>query len=280
MLLLFPKVWTEKPTQKINIDWGHPLADRLAFYAQLDEMAGMPADTVYGQKAVALGAGAKWAPHNVEFGLQKDSSSGLYHTDFGTAPFDFAAAPFTIAVRMNWNTIAFLQNIFAVQNSGNTAENIQFRQETTGALTVSVACTSGSFASRTTAASVVATGKWYTVIATWDGTLTGSTAFRVYVDGVETGYAGNANGIAPVLTATGKVVLGGESFSTAKYLEGWSAWLACWRNRVLAPDEVLALTLAPYSLLRVQSPWQRMLISPPVVSSGTPINPQDHFRAA
>lgn len=86
--------------------------------------------------------------------------------------------------------------------------------------------------------SAISTGSWQHVLITWDGSVTAANV-HIYVDGVETGYIQQTNGVA-LSTSQGSFSLGGRIYDDTRNFDGKMDCFCGW-SVVLGSDEIAAL---------------------------------------
>lgn len=142
---------------------------------------------------------------------------------------------------------------------GNAPDNIFFSR--TGA--------SATAAQRNSAASSMTYNRWQSIVATWDGSVTG-TNIHLYVDGTELSYLSATDATAPLVNDAGTALsIGNRASDTARTFDGYMAYQAWW-NRVLNTSEIRTLAVAPYAMFKKSV--RRKSIYSTTVSTTTNIN--------
>jgi hypothetical protein len=248
--LILPSRWAQQPQGPVQVDWAHPLARGLVYFAVGNEanapdlVSGSPALPISTTSRIATGAGGR--------GFNSPSSAsttGWYHPLSATAK--TIATAYTIAVHADVRTSAVTTKYLSIPYRFNTftapfSTLALVRSSTGSRIGVFVAQNTTSNTTFAPADGAVALTGRSTLAASANGT-----AAAFYQNGVPLPIDVNSLTSGPVLFSTGDTVslLNRSAKSPGESVNGMLYWAGLW-NRTLSDAEHRELHRAPYQFLR------------------------------
>lgn len=245
--------WNRKPPAGTQIDWSHPLSQKLVTAWTFAEGSGVPADLVRRRSATVAEGLPTWQGGRSGPAIRFDASNA--YTSVATTSTSVTIAAL---VRCTNPTAGVWQSVCA---RGTITGQLLFIGLSNGNYWV----VSGASAPTDTISSVLADTNWHTLVGTTNGT-----HLRLYLDATEIA----SQSISVAVTTSG-LALGRQGYLQSGFLpiDYWRGLIECiysW-DRALTADEVKAWHADPYGMLMAPVPrrsWFLPTSPPPPASSG------------
>ncbi len=255
--LLAPRQGLFKPGVGSQIDWSHPLANRLCLANLFNEVgATQCANLVNSARAPFTGSTKpSWAGGQSAGLLFPSGANTVGYLDYGVESFVVdlgrnTSNPATFAFRF-FQAAGSAGGGVACRNDGNSV--IAGWQITHNSLGQSLTYSHENQSANMHARSTCPGGNWVTAVIVVDGSQTAANT-QIWINGVLTAHSSDINGSGPDGTdAAEHLYIGRSNFGdgsvNASSFDGVLDFFYAWKRR-LSPAEVFQITNAPYSFIR------------------------------
>ena len=243
-------IWISKPPPGIPINWGHPLAQRLATAWLFNEGAGgRIADCVQMRISSQFTNDPVWQGGGIQFASASsqriDLPDNICVSNGNTA--------FSVAALMRTTTTTGYRDIWG-EGDASAQGLAQLLHNSSNQIEFAIRNDAGTIPGAKITVSGLTDGYWHVVVATYGGS---GTTMRVYTDGVERARStGPTGALTTTLSTIGAIRFNG---GTVNYWNGGIGWVYTWRRELSARD-VAALSAQPYAFMLTPS-WATRFIS-------------------
>lgn len=236
--------WSRKPPVGAQINWGHPLAQRLVSLWMLNESSGMVRDLVREEPAAISGTAPGMREHPL-YGPGRTFNGSTHYLSANSYALPLGNN-FTFASAFNCTNLATRNTIFATDNAGGA-----------GAFSIEVGSLAASWTNSVVAIFPgvvmaiptlgIVQDRWYLIHYVKRGT--GATN-EIYHNGIKQTLATNTNN--NYSDVSGQKVVGGRTTTTQRF-SGAVSFIALW-GRALSPTEIRQFNTSPFDILLPHSP--------------------------